>query len=254
MFRKLYDRLASLTFGLWLIGGVCLFLGVGSFMRGEEAASLNEVALFYWLKETPPAASWWLWATVGLLALLALNTVLCSVESLRIKYQRGNFLVLIAPQVIHLGFLLIVLAHLFSAWGGYKQVMAVHEGGMIGFPDGSRVQVGSIAATMGPMGFPTEFSAEVRYLADGGEGVKTIRPNEPFFYQGVGLYLKEVALEPYRAALIEIHREPGAGVALVGALLFTVGNVVLLYTRRGRQFNAGEAGSVDQSPDANSAS
>jgi hypothetical protein len=35
-----------------------------------------------------------------------------------------------------------------------------------------------------------------------------------------------VAPEPYLAALIEVHREPGAAVALVGALLFTVGNVV----------------------------
>ncbi|MCM2358029.1 MAG: cytochrome c biogenesis protein ResB [Geobacteraceae bacterium] len=235
MFRSIYDRLASLTFGLWLIGGVLVLLAVGSFAGGGEGeGNINNMALFRWLMETPVAVSWWLWATIALLALLALNTVLCSVESLRIKYQRGNFLVLIAPQVIHLGFLLIVLAHLFSAWGGYKQVMAVPVGGVIGFPDGSRVQVGNIAATMSPMGFPTEFSAEVRYLGDGGEGVKTIRPNEPFFYQGVGLYLKEVALEPYRAALIEIHQEPGAGVALVGALLFTIGNVVLLAVRRGK--------------------
>jgi hypothetical protein len=69
---------------------------------------------------------------------------------------------LVAPQAMR-GFLLIVLAHLFSAWGGYNQVLPVQEGGVIGFPDGSRVQVGNISATMGPMGFPSDFSADIRY-------------------------------------------------------------------------------------------
>ena len=62
---------------------------------------------------------------------------------------------------------------------------------------------------------------------------QAIRPNEPFFYKGAGFYLKEVALQPYRAALIEVHREPGAGCALAGALFFMAGNVLLLYVRRG---------------------
>lgn len=236
MFTKLYARLASLTFGLWLIGGVLLLLAVGSFSGGgAEGSSINDVPLFYWLKVTPLSVSWWLWATVGLLALLALNTVLCSVESLRMKCQRGNFLVLIAPQVMHLGFLLIVLAHLFSAWGGGKQVMPVYDGAEIGFPDGRRVQIANMTLQVGPMGMPTDYSAEVRYPAGSGVGVRTIRPNHPFFYQGFGIYLKEVEMYPLRAALVEIHREPGAGLALAGALLFTVGNLVLLVVRRGRQ-------------------
>ncbi|HTG80419.1 MAG TPA: cytochrome C biogenesis protein ResB [Geobacteraceae bacterium] len=232
MFTKIYDRLASLTLGLWLIGGVCLLLAVGSFSGGgAEGSSINDLPLFQWLRETPVAVSWWLWAAIALLALLALNTVLCSIESLRVKSRRGGFLVLIAPQVMHAGFLLIVLAHLFSAWGGYKQIMPLQEGGVITCPDGSRLQLANVTAVMSPMGFPTDYSAELR----GREGAATISPNHPFFYKGSGFYLKEVAVEPYRAALIEIHREPGAGAALAGALLFTVGNVVLLYVRRGRQ-------------------
>lgn len=235
MLAKLYDRLASLTFGLWLIGGVCLFLAVGSFSGGgAEGSSINDLPLFQWLAETPLVVSWWLWAAIALLAILAMNTVLCSIESVRMKYRRGNFLVLIAPQVMHAGFLLIVLAHLFSARGGYKQVMPIREGGVIMGPDGSRLQVANISAAMGPMGFPVDYSAELRTITGGRQDVATISPNHPYFSKGAGIYLKEVAVEPYRAALIEIHREPGAGVALAGALLFTVGNVVLLAVRRGR--------------------
>ncbi|RPH74740.1 cytochrome C biogenesis protein ResB [bacterium] len=235
MFGKLYDRLGSLNLGLWLMVGVLVLLGIGSFTGGGAARnSINDLPLFLWLQGAPLSASWWLWLTMLLLAFLALNTVLCSVESLRRKYRQTGFLVLMAPQVMHAGFLLIVLAHLFSAVGGFKQVLQLNDGAEIVFPDGRPVQIANLRLAAGPMGMPTDLSAEVRYPAGNGVGVRTIRPNHPFFYQGFGIYLKEVALYPMRVALIEIHREPGAGLALAGAFLFTVGNIVLLAVRRGR--------------------
>lgn len=235
MLNNFYNRLASLNLGLWLMLGVVVLLGVGSFSGGgAESSSINDMPLFYWLKETPIAFSWWLWLTIGLLGVLALNTVLCSIESLRSKYGRARFLTLIAPQVMHAGFLFIVLAHLFSAYGGLKGVMQVNEGGVIGFPDGTRIELGNITAETGPMGMMTGYSADVRYGTSGGTVIQTISPNHPFFYKGFGVYLKDVQAVPYRIALVEIHREPGAGLALAGALLFTIGNVVLLAVRRRR--------------------
>jgi ResB-like family protein len=237
MLAAIYNRLASLTFGLWLLAGVMLFMAIGSFLQGEGSA-INEVALFTWLREVPAAESWWLWLAVGLLALLALNTVLCSWESLRAKWQRGSFLVRIAPQVMHLGFILIVLAHLQSAIGGYKETIQVTEGFSITFPDRSTVQFVALDASYGKMGMPTAMSATVRYQAAGTVQTAAISPNHPLFYQGHGIYLKDVGLVPYRAALVEVHKEPGAGVALAGALLFTVANLVLLAKRRGRERGA----------------
>ena len=234
MMGAIYRYLVSLNLGLWLMAGVLLFMAFGSFVSGgETGSSINDLPIFLWLQEAPLVASWWLWTTIGLLALLALNTVLCSIESLRKKWERGNFLVRIAPQVMHLGFLLIMVAHLFSARGSFKQVMEVGEGSTIGFPDGGVVLVERLHAAMGPMGMPSGYSAEVRTLA-GGTTSGTMSPNHPFFYGGFGLYLKEVGFMPAPVALVEIHREPGAGWALAGALLFTVGNVVLLAVRRGR--------------------
>lgn len=233
MFEKVKNILASLNLGLWLMTGVMVLLAVGSFVSGGEGASINDLPLLVWLKETPLTVAWWLWLTIALLALLALNTVLCSIESLRRKYQKGNLLLLIAPQVMHLGFLFIVLAHLFSAWGGFKQSMVVREGSVVGFPDGALVRVVRLHAAYSSQGFPIDYSGELSSVTDGGE-VQTISPNHPFFLHGFGIYLKEVQLYPEAAALIEIHREPGALWALAGALLFTVGNVVLLAVRRGK--------------------
>lgn len=235
MAKKIYEFLSSLSFGLWLTGGVMVLLGIGSFLGEGEGGSINDVSLFRWLGETPVAISWWLWGTIALLALLALNTVLCSAESLRSKAGSSRFLVLIAPQAIHLGFLLIVLAHLFSAWGGAKESFPVREGGVLVFPGGGEVQLLNLRMTTGPMGMPTDFSAELRYPTGSGTASHVISPNHPLFFQGSGIYLKQVVLDPYRAALIEVHREPGAGLALAGALLFTAGNLVLLAVRRGRR-------------------
>ena len=235
MFAAIYRRLASLNLGIWLTFGVLCLLGVGSFMGGgEEGGAINEMPLLAWLSEVSFATSWWLWLAIALLALLALNTVFCSIESLRMKWQKGSFLIRIAPQVMHAGFLLIVLAHLFSAKGSFKQQFQAVEGQVIGFPDGSGVEVQRIDATMGMMGMVTDYAARLRTVDAGRERSVIIRPNHPFFHRGFGIYLKHAEPYPSPTAFIEIHREPGAGVALAGALLFTVGNVVLLVVRRGK--------------------
>jgi hypothetical protein len=229
MIRKLYNILGSLNLGLWLMAGVTLLMGIGSFVTGpEESARLNSMPLFAWLTEAPPATGWWLWLTIALLAVLALNTVLCSIESLRQKAGRPGLLLRLAPQAMHAGFLLIVLAHLISSVGGFKEIMQVGEGSVISFPKG-RVLFERIDAETGMRGYVTDFSATV-VATDGRRAV--IRPNEPFFFEGVGIYLKQVEPFPRPVGLVEIHREPGAAVALAGALLFTVGNVVVVARRR----------------------
>lgn len=235
MIKKTYQLLASLNFGIWLIVGVLLLMAAGSFASGEgPVGSLNDMPLFVWLGAAPLASSWWLWGAILLLALLAVNTVLCSIEALRTKLGRGSLHIVLAPHAMHLGFLFIMLAHLLSAKGAYKQVMQVQEQSVIGFPDGSTVRIGTISATPGPRGMMKDFGADMHYQEGGKELVRRVRPNEPLFHKGVGIYVKDVGMMPMPAALVEIHREPGAGLALAGALLFSVGNVVLVAVRRGK--------------------
>src|SRR6185369_3562174 len=231
--QKLYNHLASLNFGLWLLVGVMLFLATGSFLQGEES-SINEVALLDWLLDVPVRESWWLWIAIALLAMLALNTLLCSIESLRTKWQKGSFLVRIAPQLMHLGFLFIILAHLQSAYGGFKQSMQVEGGSAITFPDGSNVVFTDFAATYSRMGMPTAYSATLDCRSGGKVVTAVISPNHPFFHQGHGIYIKDIAPPPMKAALVEVHKEPGAGVALAGGAIFTVANLILLARRRER--------------------
>lgn len=232
MLDRLYAFLASLSLGLWLMGGVMALLAVGSFSGGEQS-TLNDVSLFVWLGRTPLYASWWLWGTVILLALMALNTVLCSVETIRQRLGQRRLALLLAPQLMHLGFLLIVVAHLLSAKGGAKEAMQLFEGSDLRFPGGSSVVVEKIEATFDPRGMPVDFAARMRTVEGGRTTTATVRANEPLFHGGLGIYLKHVEPFPVPTAFVEVHREPGAGWALGGALLFTVGNLVLLAVRRG---------------------
>jgi hypothetical protein len=166
-----------------------------------------------------------------MLALLVLNTILCSSETFCLRWGRTGVVALFAPQMIHAGFLLMVLAHLQSAYGGSMQQVEVVEGMLAQLPDGRQFGVAGIEVVMSPRGMPTGFSGELATnLRNPAERV-TIRPNHPWFSGGYGVYIKQAEGYPYKRALLEIHREPGAGMALAGALIFTMGNVLLVWLR-----------------------
>jgi len=135
---------------------------------------------------------------------------------------------------MHLGFLFIILAHLQSAYGGFKQAMQVEGGSAIAFPDGSNVVFTDFAATYSRMGMPTAYSATLNCRSEGKVITAVISPNHPFFHQGHGIYIKDIAPPPIKAALVEVHKEPGAGMALAGGAIFTFANLILLARKRER--------------------
>ncbi|MDA8428082.1 MAG: cytochrome C biogenesis protein ResB [Geobacteraceae bacterium] len=201
----------------------------GSFLlTGEFAAAINFMPLLVWLREVPLSASWWLWLTIVLLALLVLNTIICSSETLWSRWGKSGLTALLATQLIHIGFLLIVLAHLQSAYGSYLQQAEVVEGMKVQLPNGHQFGIARLASTLSPMGIPIGSVCElVPDLRNPAERV-SISPNHPWFSDGYGVYIKQ-AEENW--ALLEIHREPGAVIALTGAVVFTLGNVLLIMMR-----------------------
>ncbi len=229
---KVWRLLISIELCLVLLALVCIAMAAGSFgLSGQYAAAINSMPLLAWLQEAPVRVSWWLWLTLAFLVLLVLNTVLCSSETLWSRWGRGGWSALLAPQLIHAGFLLIVLAHLLSAVGSSVQQMVVQEGSLASLPDGKQFGVAGISVSMSPNGMPTGFSSELVTDLRNPAGRVVISPNHPWFSAGYGVYIKQAEEYPVRRALLELHREPGAGMALAGALLFTVGNIVLLVIR-----------------------
>lgn len=233
----------SLNLCLVVLGLVCAVMGAGSFLlSGEAGQGINAMPLFNWLREVTFGASWWLWLTMVLFALLTANTVCCSFETVRLRWRKTGIMALLAPQLIHAGFLLIVLAHVQSASGGFLQQLEIHEGQLARLPDGHVFGLASVSTAYSPQGMPVGCSGELVVDLQAPAQRVTISPNHPWFCGGYGVYIKQVEEFPFRRALLEIHREPGAGTALAGALLFSCGTVALLWRRsKGDNMRLGEA-------------
>lgn len=204
-----------------------------------EFQLLGAVPLLRWMTESPLAITWWLWASVCVLSFLTVNTLFCSLESLIVKRESKDLLLKISPQIIHAGFLFILLAHLLSSYGSFKGTAFVAKGSMLRLPNGLTALFSSVNAVVDPSGYIQDWSAELKYF-EGGRQIASdvIQPNSPSFEKGLGIYIKTVRLDPYPVALVEVSREPGAPWALAGGILFLAGTVSLLILKIRREVSA----------------
>lgn len=241
--RKIVSFLMSLRTAIWLLLALLCILLYGSLLMPlrQEFQGLQMLPLFEWLQESPVGVTWWLWAAIGVLSLLAANTLFCSYESVIKKRGGRNLLLVLSPQVIHIGFLFVLLGHLLSSYGSYRAAGYVSQGMALRLPNGETVVFGEIRAESGPSGYITDWSAEIRYLR-GGNVLKTdvIAPNNPSLREGFGIYIKTVEFRPFPVALVELSRDPGAPWALAGGMLFLAGMSTLLALKIKRERPAGE--------------
>jgi hypothetical protein len=190
---------------------------------------LHTTPLFQWLLGNPLAITWWIWGAIIVVSLLTVNTLLCSIESLIKRRGARQWLLFIAPQIIHVGFLFILLAHLLSSFGSFKGTTFVFRGTMLQLPNGQDVVFDDINIDKDESGYISNWSAHIRYFRNGRHlASDVILPNDPSFQEGLGIYIKTVQLRPFPTALIEVSREPGAIWALLGGICFLVGMVTLL--------------------------
>jgi hypothetical protein len=91
------------------------------------------------MTENSPGKTWWLWAAVVVISLLTANTLLCSVESVMKKKGAKQWLLVLSPQVVHIGFLFILLAHLLSGYASFRGTAVVYENEGLSLPNGNDV-------------------------------------------------------------------------------------------------------------------
>jgi cytochrome c biogenesis protein ResB len=230
--------LMSVKTSVWLLSlllGACL---AGAFIMPSEKAfqSIHDLPLLRWMQEQPLRATWWMWASVALLCVLAINTIVCSVDSVIRKRKVTQWLLLISPQVIHIGFLFMLLAHLMSGWGSFKTFEVGAEGTVLGLSDTEALRVKAIAISTDRLGYLIDWAVDIEYLSEG-RLVREDRllPNQPFFQGGIGVYVKDLRAFPQKLVLLELSREPGAVWALVGGVLFMIGTVTLLMLKMKRE-------------------
>lgn len=228
---------SSLRAAVWLVGLQLCVLMAGAFQMPamKVYSSMNSQPLLEWLRTVPLSVSWWLWASVGILALLALNTVACGLDSLLKKGRGRAWLLVVSPQAIHMGFLLMLFAHLLSAVGGERAMVVATAGQSFSLQGGKGVfTVGQVRQELSNRGMPLDYYADADFYGAGGDLLKQgrIAPNRPVFFGGMGFYIKEVRGD---SALLEVAREPGALVALAGGVFFSLGVVALLGLKMERE-------------------
>jgi cytochrome c biogenesis protein ResB len=236
--KNILDLFLSMRTSIWLLLALLglLFYGAVIMPLRTEFQGMHTMTLFNWMAENPFTVTWWLWGSIILLSLLAANTVVCSIESLVKKREARNWLLVISPQVIHVGVLFIMFAHLFSSYGTFKGMTYVHRDSKVYLPNGLGVVFNEIHAAVAPSGYVTDWAADISYV-EGGKVIAhdVIAPNDPSFQRGMGLYIKQVRMSPFPVALIEVSREPGAVWALIGGILFMAGMMTLLILKIKRE-------------------
>ena len=236
--RAVIEFFVSLKTSLWLLSLVIVLLLSGAFiMPGEKAfQSIHSMPLIDWMRQQPVKSTWWLWASMGLLIVLAANTLLCSIDSIAKKRKVTQWMLLISPQIVHIGFLFMLIAHLSSAVGGFKTFAVAAEGTPLEMPDNSVLQIKGIAISFDSYGYLYDWAVDVEYW-DNGQVLKKERlmPNKPVFHKGVGVYVKDLRAYPNKMVLLEVSREPGAIWALLGGILFMTGTIALLVFKMKRE-------------------
>jgi cytochrome c biogenesis protein ResB len=201
-------------------------------MHRDIYAAMNDDILFRWVRHTAAGSlrhTWWFFAAFAGLVLLAINTLLCSLQAFKGKWSRPDLLLRISPQVIHAGFLFILLAHLLGAGFGFKLSGMVPEGAYASLPGDLALRLHRIDVRTDGDGHVREWAADVS-VYEHNRPVKrgALGPNAPLFYGGTGIYLQSLNFDRGPAAVLVVAKDPGAAWALAGGVLFMLGSITLL--------------------------
>lgn len=225
----------SLKTTVWtLLALICVFF-LGSYLMPaykDVHGAMNDRLLFAWVEQFAAGNPWetsWFFASLAGLVLLTINTVVCSIQAIRGRWSRGDFLLRVAPQIVHVGFLFILLAHLLGAGWGYRISGMLPVEQLAGLPDGRGLYLNDLRPVVDERGYLKDWAAEVFILENGKRAAAGIlRPNTPLFYQGMGVYLKSFDLQDRPVAFLMVNRDPGAIWALAGSIIFMIGTAIVV--------------------------
>ena len=231
LLKRFTNIFFSLRTTFWLLGFMLVLMLAGAFIMPsqKEFETIHSTPMFEWLKIQPIAITWWLWSLIGVLTILTVNTLFCSVESIIKKRKVTRWLLLISPQIIHIGFLFMLFAHLMSATGSYQKFAVAQEGSMLRISDNVVLKVKDINIQSDHNGYITDWKVVIEYLKEGKESLAdAILPNSPSLLSGFNINVKDLQAYPYEAVLLQVSREPGAVWALAGSIIFMVGIITLI--------------------------
>lgn len=222
------------VFGFFLIFIVLTF--IGSIMLPNNLAyfsGIDDTPLFRWLSESDDyMLTWWIYAIILMLALLALSTIFCTVDGLLKKVSGRNLILKLSPQIMHIGVLFIMLGHLLTASIGFKTDVLVKKGEGKTVAENIGVYFEDIKVETDRWGYDTMWEAKLWWLEDRKKVREVLlRPVHPLYFKGLGFYFRSVNMGEELSVLIRVCRDPGTQWALLGGVLLSVGGIGFMYGR-----------------------
>lgn len=175
-----------------------------------------------------------------LTAVLFLNSLFCTLRKVyHLVKGRGRWRKYL-PHFMHLAFLIVVAGHLISSTSGNRvrsiPVFERNYSPIRGTP--YYLKLNGMDVTMSDRGYPSEFSADITLF----EGTKkmaggTVSVNHPLVHGGYGIYIKNAGVDRLgrRYVLFDANRDDGAVIVLIGAVIFTMANLIYLLSPKGER-------------------
>ncbi|SHJ74341.1 ResB-like family protein [Malonomonas rubra DSM 5091] len=242
--RFLDSRLWKLFCSLKLtivLASIATLLGVGGSIlmpfNPDLFGDLDAAPLNLWLLEKArqaPELSWWIPVAGVFVVLLAVNTLCCFLDwlfHLRSRWRKtGEYL-------IHLGFVLILIAFLWGSQGGFRSRTGMLVGQMLELQQlGVVLKLEEFKPVLTDRGRPIDMY-NVLALYRNGEQIKkeNARFNHPLTFGGL-VVLPSSYGQTMRGgkrltySVLTINYDPGAPLAFAGCLLMTGGVLLSLFS------------------------
>ncbi|MDZ7596722.1 MAG: hypothetical protein U5J82_00105 [Desulfobacterales bacterium] len=256
IFRTLWHKAGSIRLTVVLCLLLAADLAWGYFCLKDRSplfAPLNEVGLATWIETYGRhnlMHTAWFFILLGLLAVLGLNTFVCTTDRVaallvrRTQMGASRLLFRLAPHLMHYALILILVGYLGSYL--FARVLDTHTlvpGGSMTLPD-TAVQVAFIA--FDPVYYPGERlpafknrvlepRARLTVTKAGQTDERILSLNRPVWVNGYGIFLKEFAPQTQSGGMgrrpridVSIRKDPGVRLYLTGIVVFTFGLGVYL--------------------------
>ena len=215
---------------LWVTGiSIAVFLAGSLYIPQNLAvfSGINDIPLLSWLTENAGDKEkfFWIYLLIGLMALLWICTLICSLDAVIKRVRRGNLIRVLSPQILHLAVLFVILGHGISAVSGYKLDVPMD----LNIPQ----QVKGFSMTVHDIQFrkdPGESSTRwiVNLEVNGTRHVLEV--GKPAFSGGVGFFAKSAQKRKMKT-IIGVIYDPGVIWEIIGAVLYGISAAGVFYSR-----------------------
>jgi hypothetical protein len=224
---KTYLWLTGISIGAFLLGSIYIPGNLAVF------SEINDIPLFTWMSENHDDVSKYLWIylLIGLMLLLWISTLICSIEAIIKRTARRNLVRVLSPQVLHIAILFVLLGYFVSASTGYKEDVPMKMGETQEVK-GFELQIDNMEFFKNPGEDSTRWRVYLKINSD----MNILEVGKPSFSKGVGFFVKS-ADQKRSKAIIGLIYDPGVFWELIGAVVFIIGAFGLFYVRFNEQVN-----------------